>query len=284
MPAAKCSSCSATQRLDLPRVAQDARRARSAGRRRRAARPTPPGPAPRPRPSGPTAAVGVVPEPARRRRGGTGQAVVDRTRQPTAPGDVLGRVVERPGVVRAACPGAIGVGQRDRHSALARPCAGHQRAVEAQPGVGHRRDRVTQPGQLAGQGRPAARWLSRKASTAACRAAARPGGAASRMPISSASPTAPRRVLASAYTSAAGISMDMPRSVAEEAGPRGVVHRPAPRDGDHPIGCPQCPQALSTGGGQACLPTLPAVHVDAATTPSGAPRCPSSWSAGRWPP
>ena len=121
---------------------------------------------------------GVVPEPARRRAAGAEQPLVDgreadggrrrraRTRSSSAAG-VARRHVQRDRVRHG-----------DGHSARARPCGRQQRAVEAQPRVGHRRDGVAEPGSSPASARPAARWLSRKVSTAACSAAADVGGVA----------------------------------------------------------------------------------------------------------
>ena len=137
--------------------------------------------------------------------------------------------------------------------------------------------------------RPAVRWLSRKTSTAA-----RSGG-----PTSPGSATGRRSPRPSRRTPeanwrvhrprAAGISMDMAAVSPRPHSPEGVVHRPDGGTPRHTIGCPQCPQTLSTGRGQPS-PSVRCAGADIDPTVdqavdrlgSGAPPCPSSSSAGPW--
>ena len=226
------------------------------------------------------------PRPPGRRRGGRPPG-----RSPRSPRQAAARA--RRASTRsssAAGPPAAGPGAPDRAAASGHPrAAAPPRAAGAAPSSRTHESATRGDGGASHRSSPASagprvRWRSRngldRPPAAARRRRRRP---ARRAPISSAvAGGVAQRPAEGVHLDRRASRCSCRRSVPAPAGPaRASSTGRRPRPGRHPIGCPQCPQALSTGRGQPRRSAYAARRADrTGTTASGARRCRSSSSAG----
>ena len=192
---------------------------------------------------------GVVPEPSRCRRGRADEPLVDRRETGRGPRDVAGEVGERAGVTRWHRQRDLRR-HADGHCPRARPCDGRSVPSRCEPRVGHRGHGVAEPGEFPDERAAGGSVALEERLDGGLHAARFPGVAQAGADVLGGDGRAPQRVRQPVHLGRGHLDGHAGQCGGRRGPRAGVVHRLCSRAGCHPIGCPQCPQAVSTGGGQ----------------------------------